>query len=1092
MSQTWGQTPGGQPVAGKVYRMNFNPDTCTWDPVRIQAALNEGSENLEALLALSPEFKVEDDPAIPNGFRGGLITGVLRVVDRKLIEFGKWAEFHIALAEMATPADRMRMAAVLQNQLTFPFKLTLYPLSHYLPGAPFNVMNAMVERAARNFSVVLQAPLDRMKLYPEENPLRIATNAEAETQFVAALEKMDYETMTYVPARDRQGAIVLPRVDTRSATQREHLLNIRQEKDETAVRYTLSPRRFIVGDGTPLECTAFYVRCPESFDHVTPNQAKVNVQCDTYPVEVDVRVFRGRQELFRRTEVFSGEDISVSVTSQNPSMNWHDVTLAWQVAAPGRFYAKSHHDWGRVSLAEARTTAILLVKGDAPLTRDTLDISLEDQPVDGTLQVSKCGWTMVDRRLDELLPTAGDSLSERMRGAVLEVTCEAVFTPQRGQLHVPLDGMAIEDLSGVLTWNGDASVGRNEGGKLVFDPEGEQIPGKVVSLHLKLEPEDLIRDHLEEICHRALLVGDSLAPAVSAFAKGALTHFAQEKNATLGYALHDIHGKLLATEVFFGKALMLQKDLDIAFDLRAKAAAQILNDIIGVLVEFVSIYIQSRVSQGTLLNADNAGVQAEVRHALQMEKLAKSRIDKVVSEVRVIDGDILSLEQALSKANDAVAALADKTSDMLGKSRLINASPEDVRQAAEFSAAVDTAVRSRNAIFEELAGQQSLKTYRLGQIDKLNKALGKKGDALGEALKALQTEIGVLQTGGKEGLEEAVKACFEKDHELLSQLYRERGQVPEGAFLQPLQQLMDQQSGSVSDGETPADAPGIVDILLDGESYSRFVDGMIASLGEAIDTLWGTIERIPTALSAIFRDWSWVNAVVNEPYRSDYAGYKGKALKLVPARIPQTDQALFSGKFVIDEVNLGRKPDREMIERAKGIWLDEDYRNRQETRDLIRHWAEDVLTRTVEEKGWTDASPDAMSQVVHAADRLIALIKAYDVSFDGERKWQLADNPSWQHVTNLINEGSFYVSWTLRILSWASMYTGVLAPVALGLSKAGDIVDIGGAMLQAGISTTLTLPEINGIVEAVPLLTAMMHHAAMTPDRTFEAKILDA
>jgi hypothetical protein len=346
---------------------------------------------------------------------------------------------------------------------------------------------------------------------------------------------------------------------------------------------------------------------------------------------------------------------------------------------------------------------------------------------DGTLQISKCGWGMVDRRLDELLPAAGGPLSERVRGAVLEVTCEAVFEPQRGQLRVPLDGLSIEDLSGVLTWNGKTAVGRNEGGKLVFDPEGERIPGKVVSVHLKLAPEDLIRDHLEEICWRAGRLDETLMQSATTFAKGALTFFAREKNDVLAHALHDIHGKLLSTEVFFGKALMLQKDLDIAFDLRAKAAAQILNDIIGVLVEFASIYIQSRASQGTLLNADTTGVQAKVKHAWQMEKLAKSSINKAASEVKVLDGDIVSLQKALSKPTMRWRRLRRRHRHCSEKSRLLNASPAEVRQAAEFSAAVDAAVRNRNAIFEELSRQQSLKAYRLGQIDTSTRRWPKKG-----------------------------------------------------------------------------------------------------------------------------------------------------------------------------------------------------------------------------------------------------------------------------------------------------------------------------------------------------------------------------
>lgn len=285
--------------------------------------------------------------------------------------------------------------------------------------------------------------------------------------------------------------------------------------------------------------------------------------------------------------------------------------------------------------------------------------------------------------------------------------------------------------------------------------------------------------------------------------------------------------------------------------------------------------------------------------------------------------------------------------------------------------------------------------------------------------------------------------------------------------------------------------PSVVDILIDEQAYYQFVDSVIASLSQALDMLWELLESIPTALSAFFRDWSWVNAVISEPYRTEYGQYRGTTLKVIPARLPALDQNLITGQFVVDQINSGHKPDKEWIERAKGIWLEEDYKNRKEFRSLVHYLARDVLARTIDEDRWMDVSPEAFENASRASDRLILLIKAYDKSFDTEKKWDMADNPSWQNVDNIINEAAFYASWTLRILSWASMYTGVLAPVALVLSKAGDIVDIGGAMLQAGISYTLTLPEINGIVEAVPLLTAMMHHADMASEITYDGNILN-
>lgn len=1076
---------------GKEYTLKFNPQSGTWNPVRVQAALQIGAGKTEDYFVLSPEFKVEDAPNIRAGFRGGIQSGLLAVTDKKIVDMGKWAEFYIKLAEPETASDRKRMAEVMQNQMDFPLKVTLNPMTAFLPGIPIDVINAMADRSAESIMIYVEAPMDRMKIDPADNPLQIESNAEVAVPFVVLLEKIDYETMSYIPATDEQGKIIYAKVDTRSATNKEHLVQIKEEEDEKGVRYTIAPRRFIVGDGSPIECTTFYVRTPASFDHVNPNQEKVMVVCKTQSVEADVRVLRGKQELCRKTVTFSGEQITVDVQAKDTKMDWNGVDLVWQVTSPGRFYAASHQDWGRMSLAESQTVNIMLVKSDAPLTKDSLEIFVEESVGTGSLQISKCGWAMLDSRLDDLFPDADSSVADRMNGAVLEVTCEAAFESQRGQLKVDLGKVPILDATGVLTWNGKKIVGESMGETLIFKPEGERIPGKVATLHLKLLPEEIIRDTLEEINHRAILVDETIGSGVSAFAKGELSYLAKEKNDVLANALQDIYSKLLATETYFGKIHILQKDLDIAFDLRAKAASQILNNIIGVLVEFASVYIQSKANQGTLLNADTGGAQAKVKWAYQMEKMAKGKVDEFASELKGIEKKMDVLEKTLAKANDELEALSLKSADLVKKTTISGASPTQVKELAEMNAAMEAAVKNRNQLFEQFAEQKSLQGYALNQIEVLNKALEKKGTALNDALKDLQTEVGVTQIGGKESLEEAAKKLFAQDHEMLSQIHMERTKGHSEGFLQTMYSVFDKHKIPTADDGSGARTSNIVDILLDEQAYNQYIDSMVGSLGQVLDSLWELLERVPVALSAFFRDWSWVNAVVNEPYRSEYDQYKGRDLKVLPSRMPDLDQNLITGQFVVEEIKAGHQPDKEWVERAKGIWLDEDYKNRKETRSLVKHWARDLLERTVNEERWMDVSLEAFEKASMSSDRLIALIKAYDVSFDEEKKWDLAENPSWQHVDNIINEVAFYVSWTLRILSWASMYTGILAPVALGLSKAGDIVDIGGAMLQAGVSMTLTLPEINGIVEAVPLLTGMMHHADTESGINFEGNILD-
>ena len=165
-----------------------------------------------------------------------------------------------------------------------------------------------------------------------------------------------------------------------------------------------------------------------------------------------------------------------------------------------------------------------------------------------------------------------------------------------------------------------------------------------------------------------------------------------------------------------------------------------------------------------------------------------------------------------------------------------------------------------------------------------------------------------MQVASKEGLEEAAKKLFVQDYEMLTQIQKERTQGKSEDFLQSLYRVFDSPSMPVIEGRLVPRTPSVVDILIDEQAYYQFVDSVIASLSQALDMLWELLESIPTALSAFFRDWSWVNAVISEPYRTEYGQYRGTTLKVIPARLPALDQNLITGQFEI-----GRASCRERV-----------------------------------------------------------------------------------------------------------------------------------------------------------------------------------
>ena len=73
------------------------------------------------------------------------------------------------------------------------------------------------------------------------------------------------------------------------------------------------------------------------------------------------------------------------------------------------------------------------------------------------------------------------------------------------------------------------------------------------------------------------------------------------------------------------------------------------------------MYIQSKSSQGPLMNSDNTGVQSKVQHAYKMEQIARNKLDDFASGVKEYDRKISELKNSLGKANDTLKTLADKS-----------------------------------------------------------------------------------------------------------------------------------------------------------------------------------------------------------------------------------------------------------------------------------------------------------------------------------------------------------------------------------------------------------------------------------------------
>lgn len=235
-----------------------------------------------------------------------------------------------------------------------------------------------------------------------------------------------------------------------------------------------------------------------------------------------------------------------------------------------------------------------------------------------------------------------------------------------------------------------------------------------------------------------------------------------------------------------------------------------------------------------------------------------------------------------------------------------------------------------------------------------------------------------------------------------------------------------------------------------------------------------------------------VSPVISEVYRNRYSNYlTGSEIK-ISSKGSEIAAGALSGKELITLVKNGEKPSENFVDAQSEKWAGQDKKQKQAFEDHVRNLARDYLRIDTGNKEWiTSLNPDSFKTVCDGVDRLVAIMKDYEKAFGEGLFVTPTDISTWQDVDNLVNMMSFLTSTLVRVVSGITLLTGIGAPIALLLSKIGDIIDLLGAGTQVVIAAFLTMPEMNGLAEAVPLLASMLHNGLSTSDAVFDETIID-
>ena len=1015
----------------KEYIMNFNMGSCSWDPLCVHAGLQIGAEDKGELLPLFPNFTVEDSPDVRSGV-GGIGEGILSISNKKILKDGKTAEFYVYMKKPNTSGERDRMIKIIADQMAFDLKVTLNPATGAFPGAPVSIMNSMVKSTSGTVHILLTLPPDRLVAEPNDDPLIVETNIEDTVSINPACERINFKTLQYEIMRDEHGKPILPLLSMKSPIKKK-TLPLKYELTEKGglTIVDLTPVRFLVGDGAAVNVFDMQIKRPATIQKTEPELLTKTIQCTTNPLETEFRIMKANKEIFRETKHVYGDLLDIKVVSEDSNMKWDDMTLLYQINNAGTFFNKSHFDTGKFSLKDSQELEVNIIKNKEDAnTRDSVTLEIKAQPFSGILQVYKQGWKLLDDDIANLLPDAGGSLEERLSGAILAVTAKAEFIPANGKLSIDVGGISVIDILGRFITPEEEIQGVQNDGILTFQMPGEPVKDKVVQLEVKLSVDEYIKETLEEIHTRACDVDAGLGSEVSHFGRGIISLLAKSTEDEVKEFINGLFNKLGLTESFFTKYTIMNKYLEFSFKLRNDAAKRIFNNFVSLLVELASAFVEWGISQGSIANVDSMSLQQRLLGKTGVKQTLETKTEALKIAAKQTGDKIPLAEESIrriSRELEVSKKFLSKFEEALAK----KATPNLKEIVKRWQGKVALQEISLKTIPKKIAENQRAIRELEDQISQMAQKQGLCKAEFDVLLKEMRGEIGLLYSAGREVYEELNKNAYSYDN--LSEI------------------------------------------------LSTASENLCRAFYEYINT-W----------EESFKAADNVSPVISEVYRNRYSNYlTGSEIK-ISSKGSEIAAGALSGKELITLIKNGEKPSENFVDAQSEKWAGQDKKQKQAFEDHVRNLARDYLRIDTGNKEWiTSLNPDSFKTVCDGVDRLVAIMKDYEKAFGEGLFVTPTDISTWQDVDNLVNMMSFLTSTLVRVVSGITLMTGIGAPMALLLSKIGDIIDLLGAGTQVVIAAFLTMPAMNGLAEAVPLLASMLHNGLSSTDVVFDENIID-
>ncbi len=1034
--------------------LKYNASTKSWDPVTIRARLTiTGRADLEAP-ALNPDFIVEDHP---DSGTPGIGSKIIKISSRTLINDGKAVQFVVSV-------DTPR-ADILRQQQGFALKVTAKPLQISASGipAPNDAIGAIM--------VFLEVPPDCIDVKPPESPLLIDASMGKSVALTATCQAFDFAKREMAPNPTAKLKYTLqpgPGFD---------LLTMKQEpKAGGNLTFDLGIKRFVIGNGMkPQLCKLTFEWESGSTMMGEPSPAKVSVECTSEPVFCDCHVLmtdaqRRTTEVYRTKISAEADILKLSVECENKEFKWEGVTLVVMVRNASPFYLKSHVEEARFDLkgpctgADALTVQLIrqLDKFSGTCEGRIVFPNPEKEGFRGLLTIAKPGWESYSVHVTELI---GADAEKQLQEKDLRVEVTGSFVSRDGTVSVgDSDVIFVEDFSAAFRaseeepWSG--AYDKKERAFILTNPKrppNKPDPSPVkVSIKLRLEA-DLYRT-IDKTCSDSLELDPSLTGPLTTYVRNFVRLLAEITAHQVLDSLRGIYHKALGMSEYAVQSKVLTKYLDLAFDLRAKVAQQCINNCIGFLIE-VGFYYKSWGGSGISELQENQTKRIVLNRSKevceQSANYLKGQVDELgnaMVELNTRIGGLMAKQETLTK--EIGEAISKGLSDSAGKLT------EEATRVAEQIARLNTDfinLRQTHQAFESA-------------LEAAKAALPATAELAQEALKELQGKIGSLSAAASDTYKKILSTVFEQDYRQYSQCAREYAdKKPKVAADLPAQHTFVQTTGDK-----------------DYSLASAIYEDAVRLLKYLVTELTNGIRVIFNYLSHIVRECMYTNHQIVPEHLDRYADYclsrsDLDVQHLNTASLQKTLDILTGRRLASRMSEAAYAPSQADKESQNNQWTELDNQNRMKIRNALVL----MLRKALSEKELLSLSYSDFQKACEASGGLTKRIREYFAAFeDVEKSYYDQFNQfilgngdrevNYQHLQNLIDWWLWTMAWSARIAESLLFMLGITAPAAIGMAKAADALDVANASIKLALSVLGQLPDVTGIIEAVPLLSSMM------------------